>query len=75
VLVERHAELLGALPHFVPVHAPREGLVLELFLDRRHLEVREALRRPHQRARHQEPAQLVDCEQGLGHQGVAAYPV
>jgi len=49
------------------------SLVLELFLDRRDLEIREALRRPHQRARDEEAAQLVDREERLRHGCVARH--
>src|SRR5439155_18097815 len=65
VLVQRHAELLGALAHLVAVHAAGECLILELLLDRRHLEIREALGRAHQRACDEEAAQLVDRKERL----------
>src|SRR2546430_10256067 len=43
---------------FRSIHAARERLVLELLLHRRHLQVGEAARGPHQRARHQKAAQI-----------------
>ena len=66
-------ELGGALQHVLAAHAPRERLVLELLLDAGDLEILEAPRRPHQRAGHQEPAQLVHREERPGHRRVARH--
>src|SRR5881396_237184 len=51
VRVEVDAELLGAAVDVVAVDRAREGLVLELLLDRRGLEARDHAARPHERAR------------------------
>src|SRR5438034_409440 len=70
---ERHAELLGAMADLIAVHAACERLVLEFLLDRRHLEIREALGRTHQGACDQESTQLVDREERLRHGRVARH--
>src|SRR3970282_1560021 len=53
--------------------APRERLVLELFLDARDLQVLQAARRSDQGAGHQEAAQLVHREERPGHRGVTRH--
>src|SRR2546421_12581237 len=63
VLVEFDAEFGDALSYVFAVDGAREGLVLELLLDRRDFEVVEALRRSDERAGDEEAAQLVGREQ------------
>ena len=57
--------------HVVPADTSSEGLVLELLLDARDLEIGQTARRADQGTRHEKPAQLVDREERLGHRRVA----
>src|SRR5207244_4876290 len=58
-LVEREPQLLGPGEDILPAHPAGERLVLELLPDARHLEIREAARRPHQRAGDQESREQI----------------
>src|SRR6185503_7136473 len=51
VLIERKSDFFRAFSQIVAADGPREGLVLHSAHDRRRLEVEDAFRRPHQRAR------------------------
>src|SRR5438270_303976 len=63
VLVEFDAEFGDALAYVFAVDRARERLVTELLLDRRDLQVVEALRGPDERAGDEEAAQLVRGEE------------
>src|SRR6185436_4196456 len=70
VLVELEAEELGPGVHLVPMHARREGRLLELLADGLRLEPVEA-RWAHQAARMDEPGKLVAGEERLLELGLA----
>src|SRR5687768_13382985 len=59
VLVEFQPELVGSGQQHLARHRPGEGLVLHPLADVARLDVRQALRWPHERHRHQETGQLV----------------
>ena len=65
VLIERQANLLGALPQILARHGARERFVLHPLDHRRGLEIEDALRRPDERGGGDEARQLVAGEQRL----------
>ena len=72
VLVERQADLLGALPEILARHGAGERLVLHPLDRPTSLEIEHALRRPHERRGGDEAAQLVAGEQRLLQRGSRA---